>query len=246
MKADLTNVNHYPVEKLLITLRKYDELIFPVDRDFLEDFPIYKKSCLIFLEKSGIDCKEQDKYSIYIYADILLERLVRDKLIKEWKQYDSIEKEGNDGSTCIFSITHKAYTLTSEGLDIVLKVEAHNDAERRHQDTNSHNVLMRQIAIISFLISLAAVGVSGYLANLANKNIELNQKRLELYQHQIESLESRVSDKQMIFTGEIKRLVYEAIEQNQQQQATPPLIVESEADLVIDPTEPVKQDKPAN
>ncbi|MCP4589035.1 hypothetical protein [Pseudoalteromonas sp.] len=244
MKADLTNINHYPVEKLLITLRNHDELIFSGKEFDSRSLGVkeYKINSKFILEQCDIDCSMEDEYSIEEFCAILLDRLVREDLIAEWTTISKVEFEDENGEISTAPMSHRAYTLTLKGLDIVLKVEAHEDAERRHQDTNEHNVLMRQIGVSSFLISFAAVCVSGYLAYLANKNIELNQKRLELYQQQIESLKDKVDDKQIIFTDKIKKLVDEAIEQKQQKD-TSSLDNESQIHSENEKTKPLNQSK---
>lgn len=97
---------------------------------------------------------------------------------------------------------HHGYFLTEKGMDLYLKVQAHNDAERRHSDSVKHNVMTRYISITSALISIAAVSVSVFVAfqniNLAEKqldvalkNTNINHTRLELQQKQIQNTASK-------------------------------------------------------
>lgn len=195
MKADLTNINHYPVEKLLIALRKNDELVFPEHNYYIEHYPDYKKNCKILLEDAGIDTTDVEGGDVFDYCQIQLRRLERDDFIVAWRKDDSVSTIDTDGEKTTIALLHNIYTLKAEGLDLVLKVEAHNDAERRHKDTHKHNTLMRWIAGSSFLLSFIAVSVSGFLAYVANKNMELNQQRLEIQQQQIKSIDEKVNSK---------------------------------------------------
>jgi|GEM_PF-2255097 len=195
MKADLTNLNHYPVEKLLIALRKNDELVFPEHYYYLEHYPDYKKNCKVLLEDAGIDTTDVEGGDVFDYCKIQLKRLERVDFILAWRKDDSVSKIDADGEKTTIALLHNVYTLTAKGLDLVLKVEAHNDAERRHSDTHKHNTLMRWIAGSSFLLSLVAVGVSGYLAHIATQNMQFNQQRLEIQQQQIKKLSDKVIEK---------------------------------------------------
>ncbi|WP_339612319.1 hypothetical protein [uncultured Pseudoalteromonas sp.] len=187
------DVSRYPVEKILIFLRKNTAFSVPEYPTTLNRYP----SCMLkideFLKLLDIDYKDLDYEKKHKYVISTFEKLIKDNLVydkhfyKEQRLFDSITKKKED--TKLFS---KEYIFTANGLELILKIEAHNDAERRHNDTHKHNTLMRWIAGSSFLLSLVAVSVSAYLAYIANQNMQLNQQRLEIQQQQIKSLHKRV------------------------------------------------------
>lgn len=216
MKADLTNINHYPVEKLLITLRKYDELVFPEADYFIELYPEYKNNCIKLLKESGVDVTEVQNTNLFEYCEIQLGKLVKDGLIKHWEKQEAVNRviEASDNSPLILS--HKVYTLTAKGLDFALKIEAHND-------TNTHNKLTRQIGLASFLIAFLSLMVSGYLTN---KNITISEERLKISQARIETLEKQLLTN--FSKEELMESVLEIVEeqkqtaQNESTKETPP------------------------
>lgn len=183
---------NYPIEKLLLMFRNNPDLIFVKNEFAFNDWPEYVSNYEKVLTSANVDFSEMHDDDKFMEANKIIHRLINDGFINEWcpKEYKTIDNKREAKSRNLYS--HLAYNLTKKGLDLVLKLEAHNDAERRHKDTHKHNTLMRWIAGSSFLLSLVAVSVSAYLAYIANQNMQVNQQRLEIQQQQIKSLDKKV------------------------------------------------------
>lgn len=232
MKADLTNINHYPIDKLLIALRKHDELVFPEADYFIEQYPDYKNNCIKFLKESGIDVTEVQDTNLFNYCDIQLERLVRDGLINQWNKYEAVPRVVEVSDNSFLNLSHRVYTLTAKGLDFALKIEAHND-------TNEHNKLIRKIGIASFSIAFLSILVSGYLMD---ENISLSKERLKISQDRIESLEKQIGSKPALSKEELKQLMLEVIKEQNEIELADKV---SEEPSTKQPTK-VEPSKPAN
>ncbi|MBB1292182.1 MULTISPECIES: hypothetical protein [unclassified Pseudoalteromonas] len=183
---------NYPIEKLLLMFRNNPDLIFVKNESVFNDWPEYVSNYEKVLTSANVDFSEMHDDDKFMETNKIIRRLINDGFINEWcpKVYKTIDNKSGPKSRNLYS--HLAYNLTNKGLDLVLKLEAHNDAERRHNDTHKHNTLMRWIAGSSFLLSLVAVSVSAYLAYIANQNMQLNQQRLEIQQQQIKALSDKV------------------------------------------------------
>ncbi|TVU83775.1 hypothetical protein FQP85_08345 [Pseudoalteromonas neustonica] len=187
-------VSRYPVEKLLIFIRRNPSFNIPDSEFDLRRYPNYETKvdrllCLLEVEYSGLDYKKKYERITYFFESMITDKLVYDRRFYANKTlFNGLNKEKKE-----VKILLKTYAFTAAGLELVLKIEAHNDAERRHNDTHKHNTLMRWIAGSSFLLSFIAVSVSGFLAYVANKNMELNQQRLEIQQQQIKSIYEKVN-----------------------------------------------------
>lgn len=188
----IINNNYYPIEKLLLMFREHPNLVFVGNDSSFNQFPELVKSYEILLEAIGIDFSDFHDEDKRLEGTKILNQLTRDEFINEWRPIAHRVELDDSGVNAKVRYRNVAYNLTSKGLELVLKLEAHNDAERRHNDTHKHNTLMRWIAGSSFLLSLVAVSVSAYLAYIANQNMQLNQQRLEIQQQQIKSLGEKV------------------------------------------------------
>lgn len=187
------DVSRYPVEKILIFLRKNTSFRVPNYASSLNIYSSYMVKIDQFLKLLNIDYKEWDYLKKHEYVISIFKKVIRDKLVYDKDFYiEQILFNSRSNEKEEAKILCKEYIFTATGLELVLKIEAHNDAERRHNDTHKHNTLMRWIAGSSFLLSFIAVSVSGFLAYVANKNMELNQQRLEIQQQQIKSLDKKV------------------------------------------------------
>ncbi|MBH0066777.1 hypothetical protein [Pseudoalteromonas sp. NZS100] len=184
-------LTRYPIEELLNVFRNNQDMVF-VYSDFELGYNLeYIKSYELLLDTAGINQTELNQEEKLRIVHDIIDRLVKDDFLIEWTPTDFRAVTYQDRPVhCLF--LHRAFTLSSQGIELVLKVEAHNDAERRHTDTHKHNTLMRWIAGSSFLLSLVAVSVSAYLAYIANQNMQLNQQRLEIQQQQIKALSHKV------------------------------------------------------
>ncbi|WP_194867851.1 hypothetical protein [Pseudoalteromonas sp. PPB1] len=79
-----------------------------------------------------------------------------------------------------------SFYLTGKGLDIYLKVQAHRDAEKRHNDTQRHNSMMRYMSLLSFVLAGISVVVATQTVKTAKENLELANKRYELSEKKFE------------------------------------------------------------
>lgn len=79
-----------------------------------------------------------------------------------------------------------SFYLTGKGLDIYLKVQAHTDAEKRHNDTQRHNSMMRYLTLSSFILASISAIVAIKTSVNAQQNLELANKRYLLSEKQFE------------------------------------------------------------
>lgn len=218
-KKEKINFTPFPIEKLLLALRAKDGLTFIDLEDDLNVFPEFIEHYDHVLQFVGQTFENpKDKHR---RVKKLLDSLEEKGLVTK---YSASEMRYRGPIETLFFL--HSYNFTVDGLELVLKLEAHNDAERRHNDTVRHNKLMRQIGIASFSIAFLSILVGGFLTN---ENIELSKERLKLSQARIESLEKQVSTQYVASKEELKQLVLEVIDeqkqaaQNESTKETPPL-----------------------
>jgi hypothetical protein len=86
-----------------------------------------------------------------------------------------------------YAYAMETYVLTPKGIDVALKLQEHEDNERRHGvTTNNSNK--------AFWVSVAAITVSVGALIAASLSAYLNFERLELYEVQIENMTSNQAD----------------------------------------------------
>ena len=211
-KKEKISFTPFPIEKLLLAFRSEGELTFVDSADDLNVFPEFIKHYDHVLKFVGqtLESIEAKHNRVKKLLDSLEERgLVTKYRVREMRYRGQV-------NTLFFL---HSYNFTADGLELVLKLEAHNDAERRHKDSV-------RIGIASFSIAFLSILVGGYLTN---KNIELSKERLKLSQARIESLEKQVSTQPVASKEELKQLMLEVIEeqkqaaQNESTKETPPL-----------------------
>ncbi len=205
-KKGKTSFTPFPIEKLLLAFRAKDELTFVGSAGDLNVFPEFIEHYDHVLKFVGQTLESTEAKHSRVKK--LLNSLEDRGLVTKYRVNQMRYRNSTETFFFLYS-----YNFTAEGLELVLKLESHNDAERRHNDTVKHNKLMRQIGIASFSMAFLSILVGGFLTN---ENIKLSKERLKLSQARIESLEKQISTQSVASKEELKQLMLEVIEEQKQ------------------------------
>ena len=169
---DVTCINIHSFPSISITEEIKDANIKSISFDNIENF-VRSASFKMVIDDQASANKEDISYEVQLqwFTCLAMKALEEMKFVKsgEWT-------EGRYNSGFRYHNALTSYSLTPEGIDCALKLQEHNDNDKRHHATVSYSKK-------AFWVSVSALFI-------AVISMSFNYKRLDLYEEQVNKIEA--------------------------------------------------------